>query len=75
RYVKIKALPKNLPDFIIVNISKLDLGKSFKVRNLKPENFEILNNPQVSIATIETPRAMRGLGVTEEVEAEAAEAE
>ena len=74
RYVRIKALPKDLPDFITVSISKLDMGKSFKVRDLKTENFEILNNPQVSIATVETPRAMRGLGVTEE-EAEAEEAE
>ena len=77
RYVKIKALPKDLPDFIMVNISKLDMGKSFKVRDLKPENYEILNSPQVSIATIETPRAMRGLGVSEEEaegEEEAAEA-
>lgn len=76
RYVKVKALPKDLPDFIMVNISKLDMGKSFKVRDLKITEFEILNSPQVTIVNVETPRAMRGLGATdEEEEAEAAESE
>jgi len=75
RYVKVKALPKDLPDFIMVNISKMDMGKSFKVRDLKITDFEILNSPQVSIATVETPRAMRGLGTAEEEEEAEAEAE
>lgn len=60
RKVKIKALPDNLPDYIEVDISELDLGKSVKVRDIKAENVEILNSPLVTIATIETPRALRG---------------
>jgi large subunit ribosomal protein L25 len=60
RKIKIKALPKNLPDFIEVDISGLDLGKSVKVRDIKIENYEILSSPLVTIATIETPRALRG---------------
>jgi large subunit ribosomal protein L25 len=60
RQIKIKALPKNLPDYITVDISQLDLGKSIKVKDVKPENFEILNNPLVTIATIEIPRALKG---------------
>ena len=60
RYIRIKALPKDLPDFIEVDVSKLELGKSIKIKHLKPENYEILNHPQVSIATVETPRTLRG---------------
>jgi large subunit ribosomal protein L25 len=65
RKIKIKALPDNLPDYIEVNISELDLGKSVKVKDVKAENFEILSNPLVTIATIETPRALKGTGLQE----------
>lgn len=74
RTIKIKTLPADAPEFIEVNIGKLDLGKSVKVREIKPGNYEILNNPQVSIATIETPRMLRGADEEEgEGEGEAAE--
>jgi large subunit ribosomal protein L25 len=65
RKIKIKALPDNLPDFIVVDISELDLGKSVKVKDVKAENFEILTNPLVTIATIEVPRALKGTGLPE----------
>ncbi len=66
RKITVKALPANMPDFISVNISKLALGKSVKVGEVKPENYEILNNPATSIATVEIPRALRGKGATTE---------
>jgi large subunit ribosomal protein L25 len=60
RKVKIKSLPKNLPDFIEVDITGLDLGKSVRIGDIKTEGFTILNNPLVSIASVEIPRALRG---------------
>jgi large subunit ribosomal protein L25 len=60
RKLMVKGLAGNLPDKIIVDISKLDLGKSFKVSELKAEGFEILTSPNVSIVTIGIPRALRG---------------
>ena len=62
RYIRVKAVPEHLPDMIEVDVSKLDLGKSIKVKELSQENYEILNNPLVSIATVEIPRALRGKG-------------
>jgi large subunit ribosomal protein L25 len=56
----VKALPKDLPDYIEVDISKLELGKSVKVGAIEAGNLEILNNPLVTIATVEIPRALRG---------------
>jgi large subunit ribosomal protein L25 len=53
-------LAKSLPDFVSVDISALDLGKSFKVGEVKVEGFEILTSPNVSIVTIGIPRALRG---------------
>ena len=71
RKIKVKALPKDLPDFIPIDISKLELGKSVKVGELNFDNFEILNSPLVSIVTVEIPRSLRGK--QEEGEEETAE--
>ncbi len=60
RKLKVKGIASNLPDFISVDISNLDLGKSFKVAELKTEGFEILTSPNVSVVTIGIPRALRG---------------
>ncbi|WP_194774501.1 50S ribosomal protein L25/general stress protein Ctc [Pararhodonellum marinum] len=60
RTLSVKGLANDLPDSIEVNISKLDLGKSIKVNEIKVKGFEILTNPNVSIATIGIPRALRG---------------
>ncbi|PRY87472.1 50S ribosomal protein L25/general stress protein Ctc [Mongoliibacter ruber] len=60
RKLAVKGLASNLPDKIEVDISNLDLGKSFKVSELKAEGFEILTSPNVSIVTIGIPRALRG---------------
>jgi large subunit ribosomal protein L25 len=60
RTLKVKGLAANLPDRIPVDISHLDLGKSVKVSELSVEGFEILTSPNVSIATIGIPRALRG---------------
>jgi large subunit ribosomal protein L25 len=60
RKLKVKGLAQTLPDFVLVDISNLDLGKSFKVGEVKAEGFEILTSPNVSIVTIGIPRALRG---------------
>jgi large subunit ribosomal protein L25 len=65
RKVKIKSLPKNLPDYIEVDISGLDLGKAVRIGDIKTEGFTILNSPLVSIASVEVPRALRGKGEEE----------
>lgn len=62
RKLKVKAFPKDMPDFITVSIEGLELGKSVKVGSVEPENYTILNNPLVTIATIEVPRALKGKG-------------
>ncbi|MEK6481084.1 50S ribosomal protein L25/general stress protein Ctc [Catalinimonas sp. 4WD22] len=73
RSLRLKALPKNMPEHINVDVSGLDFGKSIKVKDVKAEDFEILDNPAVSIAVIEVPRALRGR--TEDAEEEGVEEE
>ncbi len=66
RVLKVKGLANDLPDFVVVDISNLDLGKSFKVEDLNVKGFEILTSPNVSIVTVGIPRALRGKKVGEE---------
>ena len=66
KYLQIKALPKNMPEYIEVDVSKLGLGKSIKVGELEVGEYEILNSPLVTLAGIEVPRALRGKTEEEE---------
>ncbi len=59
RKIKVKSLPQYMPETIEVSIEGLELGKSVKVGSIKPENYTILNNPLITIASIEIPRALR----------------
>jgi large subunit ribosomal protein L25 len=60
RKLKVKATAENLPDFVEVDISTLELGKSVKVGAVKAENYTILTNAQAPIATVTIPRALKG---------------
>jgi large subunit ribosomal protein L25 len=57
--ITVKALPKDLPEFIEVDVSKLDLGKSVRVSEIKTKNFTVLNIPTLPIASVEIPRALK----------------
>ncbi len=58
--LKVSALPKDMPDFVDIDVTELDLGKSVKVSAVPSENFTILNNPSNPVAAIVIPRALRG---------------
>ncbi|MCG8322887.1 MAG: 50S ribosomal protein L25/general stress protein Ctc [Cytophagales bacterium] len=60
RNIRVQALPKDMPDFIEVDISKLDFNKAVKVAEIEEKDFQILDAPQLSIAVVEVPRALRG---------------
>jgi len=60
RKVYIRSLPANIPDYIDVDISDLELGKSIKVGDLTAQDYTLLNSPSTPIATVEIPRALRG---------------
>ncbi|MDJ1471650.1 50S ribosomal protein L25/general stress protein Ctc [Cytophagaceae bacterium DM2B3-1] len=62
RKLTVSALPKDMPDYVTVDVSGLDLGKSIKVGDVKAENFVILNSPSNPVASIEIPRGLRGKG-------------
>jgi large subunit ribosomal protein L25 len=60
RKLKVKALPVNIPDYITVDVSNLDLGKTIKVGEIPTENFTVLNAPNIPVVAVDVPRALRG---------------
>jgi large subunit ribosomal protein L25 len=66
--IKVRALPKDLPEQIVVDVTSLELGKSIHLGEIKaPEGVEILGDKKVSVISVALPR-------TEEEEAAVTEA-
>ena len=59
KFVDIKGLPKNMPDYMVADISTLGLGASIKVKDLAEGEFEVLTPGRITIASVEVPRALR----------------
>ncbi|MGB0525331.1 MAG: 50S ribosomal protein L25/general stress protein Ctc [Flammeovirgaceae bacterium] len=59
RKIKVKALPKDMPENVEVSLEGLELGQSVKVKSVDAQNYEILSGPNVTIASVTIPRALR----------------
>lgn len=59
RKLRVKALPKDVPQHVEVSISKLEVGKSVSVGSLKFDNFKITNNPEDTIVSVTMSRALK----------------
>jgi large subunit ribosomal protein L25 len=57
RRLKVKALPKNLPDFIEANISELQMGNKLYVTKLVAENCKLLHPDNTVVAQVRISRA------------------
>ena len=66
RKLKVRALPKNLPDFINVDISSLKLGNKILTADLASEDFSILHPDNTVVCKVRTSRA--SMSLEEEVE-------
>lgn len=55
--VDISCLPIFMPEHLVVNVSKLAMGESIHVADLKYDNIEILTAEDAVVVSIVTPRA------------------
>ncbi len=55
--LKVKALPKNLPDNVVVDISGVELGKSVKVEALTTSSFEFVTSANAVVVAVRVTRA------------------
>ena len=60
RKMRVKGSIENIPDFIDVDVSNLELGKSVRVSQISVKNIEMLEQASNPVASIEIPRALRG---------------
>ena len=70
RKVNVLALPKDLPDFIEVNIEPLEIGDSIRVRDINIDGVTMTDQPSNVIVGV---RVTRKVEVPVEEEAAAAE--
>lgn len=56
--LKVRCLPKDLPDQILVDVSSLEIGKSFHLGDIQaPAGVEIIGDKHISVLAVSAPRA------------------
>lgn len=68
RKLSVRALPKDLPDGIDIDVTDLRIGQSIRVEDVKTNNFEIVNPGSAVICSIKMAR-----GAVDEAEEESEE--
>jgi large subunit ribosomal protein L25 len=57
RRLKVKALPKNLPDFVEANISELQMGNKLYVTKIETNNFKLMHPDNTVVCQVKISRA------------------
>ncbi|MEK9612442.1 MAG: 50S ribosomal protein L25/general stress protein Ctc [Flavobacteriaceae bacterium] len=57
RKLRVKALPKNLPDYILADISKLELGNKLYTAELQSDEYALLHPDNTVVCQVRTSRA------------------
>jgi large subunit ribosomal protein L25 len=56
--LKVRCLPKDLPEQIVVDVTPLEIGKSFHISDIKAsEGVEILGDKHITVVAVAAPRA------------------
>lgn len=75
RRLKVKALAKDLPDTINIDVTELGLAESIKVAEIKTENIELLDAKSNVVVAVNVTRLAKSASEEAEEAEEAAEAE
>lgn len=59
RKLRVKGLPENLPDYVEVDITEVNIGQSFRVNQLQLEGVEFLDAANNVVVTVSATRATR----------------
>lgn len=59
RTLKVKGAAKDIPDYVYLDISALELGKAIKVKEIELPELTILESLANPVASITIPRALR----------------
>jgi len=59
RKLRVKALPKDMPQAVEVSIEKLEVGNLFRVRDLEKGAYLVTNTPEDTIVSVAMSRALK----------------
>jgi large subunit ribosomal protein L25 len=57
--VTLKAFPADMPDFIEVDVTHLEVGKSVKVSDIPEGKYTVLNVKAIPLATVVSTRELK----------------
>ncbi|MHC5202056.1 50S ribosomal protein L25/general stress protein Ctc [Myroides sp. LJL119] len=57
RKLKVRALPANLPDYVVANISNLEMGNKLYVTDIQTDNFKLLHPDNTVVCQVRISRA------------------
>ncbi|PIF02462.1 MAG: 50S ribosomal protein L25/general stress protein Ctc [Paludibacter sp.] len=60
RKLRVKGLYTNIPEYVEIDVTSLQLGKSIQVGSMSRDNLEFLNAKNAVIAQVKLTRAARG---------------
>ena len=73
RKLSVRALPKDLPDYILADISSLNLNDKITIADVSEETFKFLHPDNMVICQVKMSRASLSLSTDEEGEGEEGE--
>ena len=59
RKLRVKSLPKSMPQVVEVSISKMEVGNLFRVRDLQKGDYLVTNTPEDTIVSVAMSRALK----------------
>lgn len=75
RQIEVECLPKDIPDYITVDVTDIKIGESLHVGGVKVENVEFLLDDKMSIAAVVQPSVTKAAASEIDEEAEGEEGE
>jgi len=69
RKLKIKALCKDIPSSLTINVENLEIGKSIKAGDLSFPNIQIMDNKESLVVCVKSTRAAKDAAATTEAPA------
>lgn len=58
--IKVKAIYKNIPERVVINVDNLELGKTLQIGDLHFEGLELMNAKNAVVCAVQLTRAARG---------------
>lgn len=76
RELEIRVLPKDMPEFLELDVTDLLVGHSLHVKDIRVPNAEVIDDPEATVCTVVPPRVeVEPVAVAEEEEEEMLEPE